>query len=265
VALMATITGAPETTPLPRVGISLAAWTDGPVTVTRVHADGNRVTVRSIPDSSGGVSFGYDNETPLGEYFYYEAVSGATLVTSSNVKVDRIDERISSPGMPQLDVQIDMVAVPAAKKSRPTAILDGPFRSMPAGEYGERSSARFAVQLRADSVAERVAVDQILQQSGVVLVRIPLTEWAATYAMVTDDDRDPKVSFRRQGTATDTVADRRTFTLACVETTSPVGGSYGDPTASYQALVDSGRTYQTLLDWKGTGATVYLDLLRGGF
>jgi len=589
---MATITGVPETTPLPRVGISLAGWTDGPVTVTRVHADGNRVAVRSMPDSSGGVSFGYDNETPLGEPFHYEAMSGATLVTGGSVRtnlctspnaetasgtvvtrtnlcpnpnaetnvtgwtaeggavltrdtaspisgtasfkltagagayftfpvlvgetytfsfdyttvgtisgspsiglyipgytktnlpltqvapgrfsvtatatatatavayvagqasgvfhfdnvllekaavagtyfdgstaaagdytyawtgtanaststqsapgvagwtagsgalltrdtaspisgtasfkltnggyvgfyfsgvvagetwtfsldyttvgtltgtpqlyltlpgtgdtgaslprtqatpgrfsvtatatasgaasvwiygppvgdvihfdnvlieksptagtyfegslwgdviVARTDERISIPGMPQLDFQIDMVAVPAAKKSRPTAILDGPFRSMPAGEYGERSSARFAVQLRADSVAERVAVDQVLQQSGVVLIRIPLTEWAATYAMITDDDRDPKVSFRRQGTATDTVADRRTFTLTCVETSSPVGGSYGDPSASYQALLDSGKTYQTLLDWKGTGATVYLDLLRGGF
>jgi hypothetical protein len=262
---MATIAGTPETTPFPRVGISLAAWTDGPVTVTRVHADGTRVAVRSMPDSSGGVSFGYDNETPLGEAFHYEAYSGASLVTSADVTVGRIDTWFSSPGMPQMAYQVDMVAVPAAKKSRPTAVLDGPFRSMPAGEYGERSSARFALQLRADSLAERVAVDQVLQQSGVVLIRIPLTEWTATYAMVTDDDRDPRVSFRRQGTATDTIADQRTFTLTCIETTSPAGGSYGDPTASYQALLDSGRTYQALLDWKGTGATVYLDLLRGGF
>jgi len=262
---MATITGTPETTPLPRVGVSLAAWTDGPVTVTRVHADGNRVAVRSIPDASGGVSFGYDDETPLGEDFYYEAYSGASLITSAAVTVARTDTWFSSPGVPQMAYQVDMVAVPAAKRSRPAAILDGPFRSMPAVEYGERSSARFPLQLRADSVAERVAVDQVLQQSGVVLIRIPLTEWAATYAMVTDDERSPRVSFRRQGTATDTIADHRTFTLTCVETTSPVGGSYGDPTASYQALLDSGKTYQTLLDWKGTGATVYLDLLRGGF
>lgn len=262
---MASITATPETTPQPRVGVSLASWTDGAVTVTRVHADGTRVTVRSMPDASGGVSFGYDSETPLGEAFHYEAYSGATLITSADVTVARTDTWISSPGVPQMAYQIDMVAVPAARRSRPTAILDGPFRSMPAGEYGERSSARFSLQLRADSVAERVAVDQVLQQSGVVLIRIPLTEWTATYAMVSEDSRDPKVSFRRQSAATDTVADARTFTLTCIETSSPVGSSYGDSTASYQAILDAGRTYQTLLNWKGVGATVYLDLLRGGF
>lgn len=263
---MATITGAPESTPIPRVGISLAAWTDGAVTVTRVHADGSRVAVRGMPDSSGGVSFGYDSETPLGEPFHYEAYSGgASLITSADVTVTRTDTWISSPGVPQMAYQVDMSAVPGARRSRPAAILDGPFRSLPPVEYGERSGARFRLEVRADSVAERVAIGQVLQQSGVVLVRIPLTEWTAVYAMVTDDECAPRVAFRRQGTATDTVADRRIFSLTCIETSSPVGGSFGDPTASYQALVDSGKTYQQLLDWQGVGATTYLDMLRGGF
>ena len=248
-----------------RVGVSLSAWTDGPVTVTRVHGNGDRVAVRGLPDASGGVSFGYDYEAPLGEPFFYEANSGATLVTSSSVTVGTTDMYVSVPGISSMVLQIDADEVPDAVMDRPTATLDGPFRSVSAIEYGELQSPTFSLTLWAESLAQATAMEQILRQSGVLLVRMPLTEYAATYAEVSRIARGKAVHHRRMGASTTTEADHRSYTLSCLETTSPVGGSYGDPSASYQALLDSGKTYQTLLDWKGTGATVYLDLLRGGF
>jgi hypothetical protein len=249
----------------PRVGISLSAWTDGPVTVTRVHQNGDRITVRGVPDVSGGVSFAYDSETILGESFYYEAYSGSTLVTSGAVTVGTTAMYVSVPGIPSLSLQIDADSVPDAVLERPTADLTGPFRSIPATEYGELQSPAFDLTLRAESVAQALFMEQILRQSGVLLVRMPLTEYAATYVRVSRVVRTKIVHYRRQSAATTTQADKRNYTLSCLTVSVPVGGSYGDPTASYQALLDSGRTYQTFLDWKGVGATIYLDALRGGF
>jgi len=249
----------------PRVGISLSAWTNGPVTVTRVHANGDRVIVRDMPDASGGTSFVYDYEAILGEPFVYEAYSGSTLVSSSSVTVATTEMYVSAPGVPTMILRIDAESVPDAGMDRPTADLVGPFRSVPPSEYGELQSAAFPLTLKADSLAKRNALERILEQSGVMLVRMPLTEYAAVYAEISRVARSTWVPWRRQDASTDSVADWRHYTLTCRITSCPVGGSYGDPTASYQAIVDSGRTYQTLLDWKGTGATVYLDLLRGGF
>ena len=249
----------------PRVGITLSAWTNGPVMVTRVHPNGDRVTVRGVPDASGGASFVYDYETPLGESFYYEAYSGVALVTSSSLTVGTTDMYVSVPGIPSMVLQIDAEMVPDADMDRPTADLTSPFRSVAPSEYGELQSAGFSVTLKAQSLAQRVAMEAILRQSGVLLLRMPLTEYATTYVEVSRVGRRTIVPYRRLSISTTTEADQRRYVLTCIETTAPVGASYGDPTASYQALLDSGRTYQTTLDWKGAGATTYLDMLKGGF
>lgn len=249
----------------PRVGITLSAWTDGSVTITRVHANGDRIPVRDVPPASGGTSFVYDYEMVKGEAFTYEAYSGSTLITSGSVTVNSTDMDILVPGMPQLVLPINAAEVPDAAMERPTADLAGPFRSVPASEYGELQSATFEVTLRAESLAQRIATEQILSQSGVLLLRMPLTEYAATYIEVSRVVRRTVVPYRRLDASTTSEADKRTYALTCRATTCPVGGSFGDSTASYQALVDSGRTYQTLLDWKGVGATTYLDMLKGGF
>lgn len=263
---MASITAVPEATPNPRVGITLAAWTDGAVAISRVHLDGTRVAVRGVPDASGGTTFVYDYESPLSEAFYYEAYSGATLITSASVTVaTTLEAWLSVPGVPDQAIQVLVRAMPSVDYSRPTAVLSSPFRSSPAAEYGELGSAGFSFDVLSRSVAHRAALMAIIRQSGVLLWRFPRTEWTATYVMVTSAKPSPLLRIRRQGTDTTTPADWRWITLTCIETISPAGASYGDPTASYQALLDSGRTYQTTLDWKGAGATTYLDLLKGGF
>ena len=260
---MATITAVVDLASL-RVGVTLAAWVDGPVVVTRVHQDGSRVEVRDVPDASGAASFAYDYETPLGESFYYEAHSGASLITSPTVTVSVTDAYVSVPGMPGSAMRIDVEEVPEATMSRPVVELDSPFRSVPPVEFGELQAPAFPLILQARSVAQRAMVEQLLK-SGVLLVRMPLTEYAAVYALPSQVTRSPWVPWRRQDSSADSVADWRRYAMACRTTSSPVGASYGDPTASYQALVDSGRTYQAVLDWHVAGATTYLDLLRGGF
>lgn len=249
----------------PRVGITLSAWTDGTVTITRVHPNGDRVSVRDVPAASGGASFVYDYENLNGEPIYYEAYSGATLITSSALTVAYTDMLVSVPGMPQMVLQIDAEQVPDAEMDRPTADLTGPFRAVAPSEYGELQAEAFSVTVKAQSLAQRTAMEQILAQSGVLLLRMPLTEYAAMYVEVSHVSRKTFVPYRRMGISTTTEADWRRYDLTCRETSFPVGASFGDPTASYQALVDSGKTYQQMLDWKGVGATTYLDMLKGGF
>lgn len=247
-----------------RVGITLSAWTNGPVTVHRVHANGDRVAVRDVPDASGGTTFAYDFETPLGEAFTYESYSGATLIISGAVTVATTDMYVSVPGMPSMLLRIDAEEVPDAVMERQTAELSGPFRSIAPSEYGELQSPAFTLTLKADSLAKRSMVERMLV-SGVLFVRMPLTEYSATYVEVSRVARSTYVPWRRQDATTDSVPDWRHYALACRTTASPVGASFGDPTASYQALVDSGKTYQQLLDWKGVGVTTYLQMLQGGF
>ena len=249
------------TTP-PRVDVALSGWsTSGAVTVQRVHAD---TTVHQIymPDTSGGVSQVYDYAAPFGEPVTYQSLDGSTQVSSAPVTISLSEDWISAPGYPSAVVPVDVDDIGEAVMTRDVAIMASPFRATPAVEYGPLQGDRFPVTLTTTSAAASAAMREMLRLSGVLLLRIPRTDysWAYVFAQAT---RRPVVPWR--STATDTATDWRTWRLDCVTVSDPDPAPFGDPTASYQALADSGKTYQQLLDWKGVGATTYLDVLRGGF
>ena len=254
------------TTTPPRVDVALSGWsTSGAVTVQRVHAD---TTVHQIymPDTSGGLSQSYDYWAPLGEPFTYQALDGSTLVTSGSVTIATDAPWLSAPGLADAAMAITPISVPSATAERPAAVMRGAFRETPAVEYGTLGSEEFSLDVRTKSAAERAALAAIVKQSGVLLLRLPLTEFTYRWVFVPKVPRSPVVGYRRESAAdTTTVADWREWSLSCVTVSDPDPTPFGDPTASYQALDDSGKTYQQLLDWKGVGATTYLDVLRGGF
>lgn len=237
----------------------------GAVTVYRVHADGARYAVRGVPDISGGMSQVYDYEAPLSESFRYEAADATSTITSNTVALADDRTWISTPGLPQYSLPVLLESVPDADWSRDAADLSGPFRSVAPSLTGEASAEAISPVVMTRTAADAITLTTLLKQSGTVLLRVPRTEFPHRYLEVTRVSRSPRVGFRREGTDTTTVADWRDFKLSARETLPPPGGAFGDPTASYQALLDSGKTYQQVLDWKGAGATLYLDLLRGGF
>ena len=99
-----------------RVGVSLAGWSgDGPVVVSRVHADGSRNPVRGMSAVSGGVAFGWDYEAPLSVPVTYEAWDGSTVVASSPVVVPigRGASMLTVPGLPGFGGEVEIVAKPA--------------------------------------------------------------------------------------------------------------------------------------------------------
>lgn len=258
----------PPVSDQPRVDVALSGWspTSGPVTVYRVHADGTRRVVRGMPDVSGGVSQVYDYEAPLSESFFYESADSGGLVVSASVTLADDRTWVHAPGLPAYTLPVLLESVPDAEWSRPAADLDGPFRSVAPSLTGEPSGEVIAPVLMTRSAADAATLTALLRQAAVVLLRVPRTEYAHRYLEVTRVARATRVGYRRQDPAdTTSVADWRDFRLAARETLPPPGGAFGDPSASYQLLLDSGRTYQGLLDWRGVGATTYLDVLRGGF
>jgi len=248
--MTATITAAVATLTTPRISVTIGGWAaDGPIIVYRVHPDGTSWAVRGIPDVSGGASFGYDYEAPLNSMVSYTAAG----VSSGYVSTGVTDAWLLVPGLPQQAQKVlPEGPVPDNKYPRPQAVLTGPFRKYPAVEYGEQQSANAPLSFLTQTDAEYASLMSIFAQSGTLLFRAPGTKFDWRYVMTSD--------------LSDSTEDPVTIvSCSTVAVLAPAGGAFGDPSASYQALLDSGRTYQTLLDWKGTGATVYLDLLRGGF
>jgi len=252
--MTAAITAAVATLTTPRISVTIGGWaTDGPITVSRVHPDGTSWAVRGIPDVSGGASFGYDYEAPLDSLVSYTA-SG---LSSGAVTTAVTDAWLLVPGLPQQAQKVLPTKIPDDDYARPTAQIAGPFRAYPAVEFGELSSPSATLQLTTQTDTEFASLMSIFRQSGVLLLRMPGS---------TMDWRYVAVSSVKPSNPTGTLDQPlKIITLSTLAVLAPAGGVFGDPSASYQAIVDSGRTYQTLLDWKGTGATVYLDLLRGGF
>lgn len=250
----------------PRVSVSLSGWSaDGPVAVQRVHAD-TSVHEVYMPDVSGGVSQAYDYWPVAVEAITYQALNGSTLITSASVTVADDRARLIAAGLPDVAVEVVPTAVPGVDEGRPVAVMESPFREYPKGEYGVAQAGSFTLKVRTSSAAELTALRTALRTSGVALLRMPYTDLAWQWVLISRWPRDPMVHFRRQNPAvTDSVADWREWALSCLIVGDPEALPFGDPSASYQRLVDSGRTYQQLLDWKGAGATTYLDVLKGGF
>lgn len=260
---MAAITATVDLTSTPpRVDVSLSGWSaDGPVTVQRVHAD-TSVHAIFMPDVSGAVSQVYDYSAPFGESFYYQAADGSTSVTSASVSIPITADWISAPGFPTAAVSVDVDEIGEAAMTRQVAVMESPFRALPAVEYGELQGDRVSLSLTTTSADATAAMKAALKLTGVLLVRIPGSDYSWVH-MFAQAARKPVVVWR--SATAGTAADWREWRLDCVAVTDPDPTPFGDPTASYQALVDSGKTYQQLLDWQGVGATTYLDVLRGGF
>ncbi|MBK9087509.1 MAG: hypothetical protein IPL80_19955 [Sterolibacteriaceae bacterium] len=122
--------------------------------------------------------------------------------------------------------------------------------------------------MRTKTDADAVALEAVVESAPRLLLRIPGIRQSWQHIDCDGFGEAPPVPFmRRTTTGADNgeVGEWAEWSLGFTVAGDPVALPFGDPTASYQAIVDKGWTYQQLLDWKSAGATTYVQVLRGGF
>lgn len=258
---MGTITATWQTSPYERAMVQLGSWsTTGPVSVFRVHADGTRWPVRGVPDTSGGASLVYDYEAPPGT-IYYEAADG-TLVTSAPVVATYSASVLRVPGQPGAQAVFELLRRPQEVRDRPTNLLRPLGRRTAVPLHSALGAPAFTLEVETHTTAEDEALDRVLEAAGVLLLICPALRKPWRYVSI---PQDSVTAYAPGWDAADGVGQWEQRALPMTEVGYPVGGVLGDPTASYQAIVDKGWTYQQLLDWKVSGATTYLQVLMGGY
>lgn len=260
---MASITVTTETSPYPRFGVALTAWAaDGPVDVYRVHADTSRWLVRGVSAVSGGVAFGYDYEAPYSAVVHYEAISGTTSIVSSDVSLALDTAVLSAPGLPAFTMVVTPVSKPRqVTLGRDRTVLQPWGRSSAVVLGDTRKTGVFTIRFRTYGHAESDALANMFNQVDVLLLRLPRTRYPWQYVDVGDVDESPVLDRRAYGDPAD-ATDPGTWSewdVPCVTTGAPIGGIFGDPTASYQAWKDDppGTSYDD------DDTNTYLQLLQG--
>lgn len=261
---MAPVVTAVVDQPALRVSVSLSGVTpDGPVEVWRVHTDGTRDRLRGLPDVSGGVSQVYDYLAPYtpvaGQVqFRYELTLAGTLYVSPWRELVSAQARLRSASLPGTEATFAIAERISPTYTRPQEVLQPIGRATPIVQSGVRQAGRFALSAMTRTLAEAAALRQALSMSSTLLLQMPTELESYLYVAVGDVTRAPVG--RVLGSTT-----LHLWSLDCTVVDAPPGGIVGDPSASYQALVDKGWTYQQMLDWRGTGATTYLDVIKGGY
>jgi hypothetical protein len=120
---------------------------------------------------------------------------------------------------------------------------------------GTRQAGEFTLNLWTQSDAEADALLSLVDEAAVALLLMPGARAVDhVYVALGDVEEVPVGGYRPAGTESWTL-----WSLSATVVDSPVGGVFGDPTASYQALVDTYASYSAL---KAAHAT-YLSVLRG--
>lgn len=244
-----------------RVGVTLSGFpADGPVDVYRVHPDDTRHLVRGVSDISGGAAFGWDYEAPLSAPVHYEADDGSTVIASGETAIPERRAWLRSPGLPFLDMPVDIAAVPSTERSRPTVVLR-PFGRRSAIVLSDTAkSPEFTIRFRTYTYDDADSLVALFEQTPTGLLLMPGAREAHRYVSLGSLVEVPVTGYiARDGQDEDDPGAMSEWEVECVVTDSPVGGIFGDPTASYQAVLDATPTYAALL----AGNPSYLDVLKG--
>lgn len=261
--MAATITATVDTAYV-RVRVDLSGWSaDGPITVMG-RSGQMSWQVRSITTVSGGVISGYDYEMPLSiasdmQPITYSAYDGSALVTSSSVTVVVPDcaSMLRAPGLPALDVDIEVIHKPEVEYPADMVVLTPLGRETGIPLSGALSAGRFDLAVRTRTELQAVALMSLLRVSRpTVLAIIPGTRLRRQYVATGTVQEAPFMPFRSQ--SPEDGGDWSEWTIPCTVVDRPAGRVFGDPTASYQAGLDQYPTYQASLDAQPD----YLDRLK---
>lgn len=246
--------------PSPRIGVTLAGWSaDGSVDVYRVHPDTSRHLVRGMSAVSGGAAFAWDYEAPFAVPVHYEADDASTPVSSANATLDIAETWVSVPGLPGYAVPVTLLSKPSAPRQRATTALRPMGRTTPIVLSDVLASPEFGMVVRTKTENSADDLEDAIAAAATLLVRIPGARHAWQYVAMTGVTPSPVVGYRAGTASAADVANWTDWALSGPVVDSPVGGVFGDPTASYQVLLDTYPTYAAML----AAEADYLDVLKG--
>ncbi len=240
------------------VGVQVDGFTvDGPVTVYRQHPDGSSYAVRGFDVVSGGSGFAWDYELPFATDVTYYADNSGVQMRSASVRLDLATMMVRVPGQPGNDAPFNLVGKPDVKYDRPTTVLKRLNGRTPIILSGPLSSASFSLTVELLSDAAVSALENAVASAPALLLLLPHLHESWQYVQVAGVSKSPVSPFLSL-----TDGDPGSWAqvvLDCTVVDQPVGDVYGDPHASYQAIVDNRATYQAVVNTFPT----YLDVLKG--
>jgi hypothetical protein len=236
-----------------RIGVTLASFlTDAPTTIYRVHADGTRVLVRGGDVTiSGGAAFVWDYEYPTNEAVKYVADDNGAERTSNTLTITDSRCWLRAPGLPGLDTVVRFRALPERTLPRPTTFLSPIGRRTTVPVSDVRKSPQFNLEVVCTTSAESDAVEALLNDAPTAYLLWPNTKHHGTYVAIADAVERPVA-----GKVGDPL---RVWALACTEAARPAGGIAFDPTASWQAILDTSASWTAV----SSTYTSWLDVLQG--
>lgn len=248
---------------LGRVGVQLSGWSsDGPVAVKRAHTDGTTWAVREHMSTSGGLAFTWDYEAPRGESLRWTAMDGATRVESAPAVLASTGALLRIPGRPGVEARFEVAKKPTMSYPRQGVALEPFGRETVVPLRGARSAGRFAMAIETRSAQDAQSLREVAGAPTALLIAPgTLVPWA--FVDIADMSCEPVVPWL--STTDGDAGSWYAWSLSCAIAGPPAGGLLGDPTASFQVIRDKGWTFQDLLDWKGSGATTMLDVVKGGY
>lgn len=242
-----------------RIGVTVKAWpADEPVTVYRLHADGTQVPVRAAEpfELSAGQAFVWDYEAPFRQAIGYRVAGASANLSIGSVQIEETRAWLRAPGLPALDQPLSLWGKPQeVARPRPASVRYPLGRATPIVRSGHRRAPAFSLIAKTYTDGEAAALLDLIDQASVGLLLIPNTRYPWQYVHVGDVTETAPVHFAGDSG----IAPRAYWSLACTVVDRPVGGVFGDPTASWQAVVDAHPTWQDVLDTYPT----WLDVLRG--
>lgn len=245
-----------------RIGVDLSDWsTSGTVEVLRVHQDGTRHPVRGMSAVSGGVGFAWDYEAPLSAPVTYEAMDGGTLVSSAPgaLVVPHCTALLTVPGMPSFGGVVSPIGKVSPRRARAAVEIDIIGRGTDITKYDVLKSASFDLTLRTKTDAEAYALTAMVAIAPILLLRMPgtrVTDWC--YVGVRSLAEAPFVHYKAEpGASPSDVAYWATWSLDCRVEDAPIGDVVGAPNSTWQALKDTGKTWDQIKD------LTWLDVLKG--
>lgn len=251
-----------------RVGVSLSTSPfaeNRPTMMYRVHPDGSRNLVRGMSGLSGGAAFGWDYEAPLGVPLSYEWIEESLLAVTDTETVLPAPAwdyaSLTVPGLPSFGGQIIPAGKPQIRRPRPTATLNVIGRGVPIVKSDVMKAPAFTLDVHTVTDADAYMLSATIGVAPVLLLRMPgtrVTDWCYV-TLVGDVEEKPGVFYKDRPGSDRIDGEFSTWTLPFQVVDSPVGGVFGDPTATYQASLDQFPTYA---DRAGAHST-YLDALRG--
>lgn len=236
-----------------RVGVEGKDFDDAlPLTLTR---DGEPVRGGEGIVPSAGAFFLWDYEAPYSVPLSYVADFGASTASAASVTVPVTGAWLRAPGLPSLDLPILPREVPALTQPRPSTTLRPLGRRKPVVLSTARAAGEFVLNVWTQSDTEAAALQALVDEAAVVLLLMPGARGVEhVYVALGDVDQAPLT-----GHLTGAGESWTLWSLPATIVDSPIGGVYGDPTASYQVVLDTLATYSAL----DAAHDTYLSVLRG--